>query len=97
VEIEMHGESAKSNFAALEKRRAEIEKACGVPLTWHNPQGKNTCRIYTRVNADFTQEHLWPQNQQWLKEKLELFQKVFSPIVQNLDVEEETQAAGAGA
>jgi hypothetical protein len=97
VEIEMHGEYAKRNFAALEKRRQEIEKACGVPLTWHNPPNKIACRIYTRQDADFMQEGLWLQQHQWLKEKLELFQRVFAPIVQNLDVEEEAQAAGAGA
>jgi hypothetical protein len=94
VELDMYDQHAKQNFAALEKRRAEIEKACGVPLTWHNPERKNACRIYTRQNADFLREDLWPQQQQWLKEKLELFHRVLAPIIQNLDVEQEAQSAG---
>lgn len=95
VEIEMHGEDAKRHFTALEKRKPEIEKYCGAPLTWHNPERKNACRIYTRQDADFLREDLWPEQQQWLKEKLELFHKVFAPIVQHLELEEDSAAAGA--
>jgi hypothetical protein len=28
---------------------------------------------------------LWPEQRQWLKEKLELFHKAFAPLVKNLD------------
>jgi hypothetical protein len=88
VELETHGQYAKQTFAALERRKTEVERACGVPLTWHNPPNKNACRIYTRQNADFMNESLWPDQQRWLKEKLELFYRVFAPIVQNLEEEE---------
>jgi hypothetical protein len=97
VEIEMHGEYAKQNFAALERRRPEIEKACDVSMIWHNPERKNACRIYTRQSADFLRDDLWPQQRQWLKERLELFHRVFAPIVQNLDREEEAQVTGVTA
>lgn len=97
VELGLYGPLAKRHFAALEKRRTELERACGVPLTWHNPADKKSARIYTEQTTDFLNEDLWSQQQLWLKEKLELFHKVFSPILQNLEVEEETQATGAGA
>ena len=97
VELDIHDQNAKQRFAALEKRRDEIERACGVPLKWHNPERKNACRIFTRQGADFLREDLWPQQHHWLKEKLELFYKVFAPIVQNLDAEEDSQATVAGA
>jgi hypothetical protein len=97
VELDIHDQNAKQRFAGLEKRRNEIERACGVPLTWHNPERKNACRIFTRQSADFLREDLWPQQHHWLKEKLELFHKVFAPIVQNLDAEEYSQATVAGA
>ncbi|MBZ5572230.1 MAG: DUF4268 domain-containing protein [Acidobacteriia bacterium] len=87
VELTLTGDKAKQHFVALERQREQIEKACGVPLTWHNPTGKNMCRIYTRQDADFLREELWPQQQQWLRETLELFQRVFAPIIQNLDSE----------
>ncbi len=88
VELVINGSNAKAGFTALESKREEIEKACGPPLAWHNPPDKNMCRIYIRQKSDFTQENLWPQQQQWLKEKLELFYKVFAPIVQNLEISE---------
>jgi Domain of unknown function (DUF4268) len=91
VELTLSGNRAKQRFAALQRRREEIEEACGLPLTWHNPTGKNMCRIYTRKDADFLQEHLWSEQQQWLRENLELFQKVFAPLVQNIDNEEPLQ------
>jgi len=95
VQLETMGARAKQNFVALEKHRSEIERACGVPLTWHNPEKKNACRIYLRKDADFRQEELWPEQQKWLKEKLELFQRVFVPIIKELDSEPSAMAANA--
>lgn len=88
AELVLTGDHAKRHFAALEEKRDWIEKAVGVPLTWHNPAGKNMCRIYVRQNADFLKEDLWPQQHEWLKDKLELFYKVFAPVVQSLDAME---------
>ena len=88
VELTLTGERSKQHFAMLEEKSEWIVKEIGVPLTWHNPAGKNMCRIYTRQNADFLNEELWPQQHSWLKENLELFYKVFVPVVQTLSVEE---------
>jgi hypothetical protein len=85
VELVLTGDKAKRHFAALEQKREWIEKTVGVPLTWHNPAGKNMCRIYIRQNADFLKDDLWPLQQEWLKDKLELFYKVFAPVVQTLE------------
>src|SRR5271169_5968242 len=41
VELGLLGDKAKRHFAALKQRQEEIERACGMPLTWHNPTGKN--------------------------------------------------------
>ncbi|PKN01533.1 MAG: DUF4268 domain-containing protein [Elusimicrobia bacterium HGW-Elusimicrobia-1] len=85
VELVLTGEDAKSHFEAILARREEIEKAVDAPLTWHNPAGKNMCRVYIRRNADFLDEKLWSQQHEWLREKLELFHKVFAPIIQGLE------------
>ena len=85
VELVLDGKNAKQNFTALEKRREEIERAIGAPLKWHNPEGKNMCRIYIRTNANFLDSKLWPQQQEWLRDKLETFFKVFAPMVRTLD------------
>jgi hypothetical protein len=85
VELVLDGKNSKQQYAILEKKRQEIEGAIGFPLKWHNPEDKNTCRIYTRINADFLDNHLWPQQHEWLRKNLEIFQKVFAPIIKALD------------
>ncbi len=77
VELVLMGKQAKEQYAELEKRRAEIERAVGVPIIWHNPPNKKQSKIYVRKDADFLDEAQWPEQQRWLKEHLELFNRVF--------------------
>ncbi|MGB4782678.1 DUF4268 domain-containing protein [Candidatus Methylomirabilis sp.] len=84
AELYMDGPSAKQEFASLEKQKEGIENALGFALTWHNPENKAMCRLYTRQNADFLDEALWPQQFEWLKQRLETMHKVFGPIVKNM-------------
>jgi len=85
VELALVGKNAKEQFAALEKEREQIEKNIGFPLVWHNPEGKNACKIYVRRSADFPNRDRWPEQHQWLKEELEKFYNVFAPLVRNLE------------
>jgi hypothetical protein len=84
AELVLNGPNSKQEFAALLARKNEIEKMLGFPLTWHNPEGKTMCRIYTRTDADFLDESLWPQHFDWLRQKLETLHRVFAPIVKSL-------------
>jgi len=93
-ELYLDGPEAKAEFAALERRKEEIEKALGFGLTWHNPEGKAMCRIYTRTDADFLNEALWPQHFEWLRQRLETMHRVFSPIVKAMKQEPEQLAPG---
>lgn len=88
AELYMNGAPAKQEFAALAKQKESIEQALGFPLVWHNPESKAACRLYTRQDADFLNEALWPQHFEWLRQRLEKMHKVFAPIVRNLQVEE---------
>lgn len=85
VELTLAGKNAKQHFAALDANRDQIEKGIGCPLVWYNAEGTKSCRIYTRQNADFLNSELWPEQHQWLKEKLETFHEVFGPLVKNLE------------
>lgn len=71
VDLWVRGESAKREFAELQDQKAEIESQLGFPLVWYNPEGKIACRMFTRKNADFTDEAQWPQQFEWLKQRLE--------------------------
>ena len=84
AELVLEGANSKLEFAALEKQKLSIEKALGFPLTWHNPDGKVMCRIYTSQDADFTDETQWPQCFEWLRQRVEVMQKVFGPLVKQL-------------
>lgn len=87
VELYIDGPDAKQEFAALHKQKDAIETALGFPLTWRNPENKAMCRLYTRQNADFLNPEFWPQQFDWLCQRLEIMHKVFAPIVKNLKFE----------
>jgi hypothetical protein len=93
VELYIDGPNAKQEFAALKNQKEAIEKALGFQLVWHNPENKAICKLYTRRNADFLNEQLWPEQFEWLRQRLEIMHKVFSPIMKNLKIEEPTQLA----
>lgn len=84
AELYVKGPHAKDNFAALEKRKDEIEKALGFSLTWHNPENYKAARLYVRTDADFTNETLWPAQFEWLRGKLEVMHRVLAPIIREL-------------
>ena len=81
AELYLDGPNAKKEYALLEKQKGDIETALGFPLIWHNPEGKAACRLYTRQDGDFTNETLWPEQFEWLRQRLEKMHKVFAPIM----------------
>ena len=87
AELYLSGKTAKLDFVELEKQKAEIETNLGFNLRWHNPEGKNACRLAVRQEADFLNEALWPQQFEWLRQKLETMHRVFAPIVKTLRYE----------
>jgi len=92
VELVINHSDSKAFFEKLEKERKEIEEEIGEQLTWYNPSKAKMCRIYVRKPADITNRDDWPQQHVWLKEKLELFHRTFSPRVKNLSVDVEDES-----
>lgn len=72
-------------FQALAAFREQIETQMGEKLIWHDPPNKTMCRIYLRKPADFLEEKNWPEQQAWLRDKLEIMQKVIVPVIISLD------------
>jgi hypothetical protein len=87
AELCLNGRDAKQEFAALEAKKEAIEKALGFALTWHNPENAAMCRLYTRKDADFRKEALWPEQFEWLRERVETMHKVFAPIMKSVKQE----------
>jgi Domain of unknown function (DUF4268) len=86
VALTLDGPDAKQEFAALEIQKESLEHALGFPLTWHNPENKAMCRLFTRKDADFLSENLWPEQFAWLKDRLEIMHRVFAPVVKEIRV-----------
>lgn len=89
AELYIDGPDAKQEFAALEKQKDTIEKALSFPLKWYNPENKAMCRLSTRKDVNIMEESLWPQQFEWLRQRLEAMHRVFAPIVKHLKLEAE--------
>ena len=84
TDLILHGPSAKSDFAFLEKQKEHIEKALGMKLVWRNPENKHMCRISARKEINFVDEKNWPECFKWLKEHLEAMHKTLAPIIKTI-------------
>ena len=88
VELYLDGPKARQELGALERRKEEFEGALGFPLTYHDREGNVQARAYTRRDADYQDEALWPEQFAWLRDRLEKMHKVFRPIMMDLKVAE---------
>ncbi len=87
VEIVSRGSRGEALYEQLEQRRPEIDAAIGELATWYRPESGHQYRIYVSRPADVADRDLWPEFYEWLLVKLDLFEKVFRPIVKDLTVE----------
>lgn len=84
VELVLEDNNSKKYFEQLEAEKEGIEKDVGDQLTWHNPPEKRMCRIHIRKSADLKDKNKWPDQHEWLLNKLQLFYKVFATRVKQL-------------
>ena len=89
AELVIFGNNAKADFAKVELKKTDVTAKLGFPLIWHNPPNKTMCRIFTRLDSNFLNENEWIEQFTWLREKLEIMHKVFSPLVRSLEVGDE--------
>jgi hypothetical protein len=78
----------RSLLNQLRAKSGEVERAIGEPVTWHDPPGTKSAKVYIRRPGNVTDPSEWPVQHRWLKEKLELFHRVFRPIVMELRSEQ---------
>jgi hypothetical protein len=79
------GPNACTHFNQLTADKAAVEGELGQGLDWYAPPGYKQCRIFLRrENADPAVRERWPEQQEWLRENLEAFHRVFAHRVKNL-------------
>ena len=86
VELAMDDrENAKNFYRQLEAEKEQIEHEVGEGLTWQELPERRRSKILLYRNAKPTDEDDWENQHDWMREKLEAFDRVFRTRVKNLD------------
>lgn len=86
VEVYLMPPDAKAFFYLLRNDKDVIEAELGYALDWQALPDRKGCRIARfREDTDPIHEANWPNQQAWLAETLEQFDRVFRPRIRVLD------------
>ena len=92
VELNIDGPSSKAFFAALQKQQTEIYQELSPtvpePLAWVCKDTVRACRVSVRKVVDVLDRDQWPEYQEWLRQRVETFDRVFRPLVALLETGE---------
>ena len=85
IEFAFYGPSGKVWYDEVVAQKEAFGAVCGETLDWQRMEGKKQSRVALhRPNSDLDSEQDWPNQYQWLIEKLELFHHVFQPVAKSL-------------
>ncbi len=71
----------KEVFKVLEKDKEQIKQEAGEKFEWRQRTGQIFLRKYS---CDIRDSESWPEQHDWLYEKLQLFHKVFTPRIEKI-------------
>lgn len=87
IQLTLLGENSKAYFHLLMKQKENIECELTENLEWSERPEDIESQIYlVKHNIDFNEKESWQEAYRWLHQQLELFYKVFKPLIINLDV-----------
>jgi serine/threonine protein kinase len=85
----LSGSNAKPHFHLLQKDEEAIKREIGEELKWSELETRKQCYVFLcRHKTDPENWQDWETQHEWLKEKLELFHKVFAPRIKHLNASE---------
>lgn len=89
VSIEIGSSNSEAFYRLLEANRPAIEEELGFKAVWDDRPNRMYKYIYVqRLNVDTEDRSDWPNQHAWLRDKLEIFHKVFAPRIKTLDASE---------
>jgi hypothetical protein len=89
VGLVLSGSDAKAHYYLLLQDRAAIENEIGTSLSWGENLGKIESHLFIHAQEmDPTIRERWPEQHEWMREKLEILKKVFAPRVKQLNASE---------
>lgn len=95
VLLVLTGSDAKAHFKLLEADKEKIEQAAHTAFEWRELPDKKESHIVLQLEgADPANRTDWTRQHEWLKQTLDLFQRVFASRVKSLDAE--SYGAGVG-
>lgn len=88
IEVVMEDGNAPAFFSQLQSRREEIESRLTSHLVWHEPVNAKVRKVFVQTAApSITEQDEWPSQFEWLRQRLEEFDKVFRPLAKTLKTE----------
>jgi hypothetical protein len=85
----LSGPDAKPHFHLLQMDREAIENEIGESLEWSERPTREQCYVFLcKHKTDPENRQDWEVQHEWLKERLELFHRVFAPRIKNLNASE---------
>lgn len=84
IACEIYISDSKELFYSLEKNKIKIEKELGYKLKWMELEGKKASRIKLSRDAEVGNIEKWDNYHDWLTNKAEDFQKVFSKYIKKM-------------
>jgi len=89
VEFVCFGDDAHGVLIDLKDQNKKLEDGLGAELTWHMQEGLKKWKLSCHRDTDFRDQDQRPAQFAWLKEKLELFDATFRPMVLGVSSPEE--------
>src|SRR5205807_931319 len=89
VSLVLDGAFAENRFAALLSCKPSIEAEIGCPVIWSQPQDRSQ-KISLERDGDPLDRDDWDDQHEWLADTLELFQKVFTNRLRQIQVPSST-------
>lgn len=87
--LNVAGDDKASYFKILKaKYKEQIERQIGMEMDWRELPDAKESHLEVYYKADPTDQEDWEQQHSWLKNTVETFHKVLSPIIRGLNVDE---------
>lgn len=84
VELGLVSNDSKAHFQRLSEMKESLQAKIDLPLHWYDQEGVKQCRIYVRLDADFSDRAKWNDQFNWFAKYTEQFKKAFGPVVRSL-------------
>ena len=84
IQVDIRGAHASGYYALLEAQREGIEREIGEEILWRPMPNHKACFVTIAAPCDAMDRTHWPAQHEWLRGRLELFDRVFRPRISEL-------------